>query len=72
MARPGDTLILPAPYKGRIHCPAGALGEDPAPSCLAMLEADGLRHSFSILPEQVPAWRAQVDAYLAFISKIEA
>jgi hypothetical protein len=71
VVRPGDTLILPSPYAGRIHCSAGDMKAVTA-TCLFLLEADGLRHSFTIPVEQISAWRAYADGYLRFIDQIEA
>src|SRR5688572_1898034 len=42
---PGDTLVLPAPYKGHVQCAAGVLSSKAA-SCDVTLTHDGLRHSF--------------------------
>jgi len=58
---PGDTLRLPPPYNGRIECPAQAIKR--GASCQLILETDGLRHSLSIMPDEIEHWRMYVDGY---------
>ena len=71
VVRPGDTLILPAPYEGRIDCMADVLPTG-STGCDVVLQSKGLRHTFTITAEQVRTWRAYVDGYLRVIDKLEA
>lgn len=68
---PGDTLVLPAPYQGRVQCSAGTLASK-ATSCDVTLTQDGLRHSFTITVDQIATWRPYVDGYLRVVSLLEA
>lgn len=68
---PGDTLVLPAPYRGHVQCGAGVLSSKTA-SCDVTLTHDGLRHSFTITVDQIQTWREYVESYLRVVSLLEA
>lgn len=68
---PGDRLLLPQPYQGRIDCTAGAL-ERGTPSCMLVVTSNGIRHTLTIAPDQIAHWRDFVDGYLRFIEEFGA